>query len=611
MSLLEKIKDFHDLKNLNVKQKEQLACEIRELLLNLAKEKEIHLSSNLGIVELTMALLEEFDLTKDKLIYDTGHQTYVHKILTDRKDKIQTIRSDNGLSGLLDMSESIYDHYSPGHSGNSISVLEGMYEKIADENKLDHKQAYKNDTYFIDVIGDSSISNGVAFEALNDVGEKNIPLIIIVNDNGMSISKATGTFSKALNKIKTSKSFFGIEKITRDIFKFTKTYYKIYNLYKKLETRIVKPNIFQNLNFEYIGPIDGHNFKQLKMAFNKAKWYSKQGPVIVHIKTKKGRGSVNAELDQCGTYHSNTLKPSPVFGEVASEFLEKKMSENPKLRILNPAMNLGTGFNELYLKHTPHYYDTGIAEEHTVSYASGMSLAGLKVYVVIYSTFLQRAYDQLLHDFSRLNLNATFLIDRADVSGGDGPSHHGIFDIAYLKTMPNTTITSPRNREQFLQLLEYSYENNDLGIFCIRYPKKEFTTKSLPTKPFKAHHWEWLIENKNEACILTYGPYTDVISNYIVDENKNVDLINAVFINHYDKNELKQLFLKYKKILVYERIYGDLGLAHDLYKYRSENNLNNQIISMHYTNFCGKGSTKGIDLRNQMDVAHIFKRLEE
>lgn len=212
--------------------------------------------------------------------------------------------------------------------------------------------------------------------------------------------------------------------------------------------------------------------------------------MVVHIKTTKGKGLKKAEIDKEGNYHSNSLKEQVCFGQTAADFLEPKLLENQNLRILNPAMNLGTGFNEIYKKDYPHYFDTGIAEEHTVSYASGMVLSGLKVYLVFYSTFLQRSYDQLIHDLSRLKLNITFLIDRADLSGGDGQSHHGIFDVAYLKTIPYTTICSPRNKEQFLALLNYSYENNDLGIFCIRYPKKIFTTSNVLTQPFKPKRWE-------------------------------------------------------------------------------------------------------------------------
>lgn len=611
MKLLDDYHGIDDLKKYNHQQLEQLAKEIRELLIDLSKKKEIHLSSNLGIVEITMAILLQFDLTQDVVLYDTGHQSYVHKILTDRKDRIQTIREDNGLSGLLDMHESPFDHYSPGHSGNAISVLDGMYQKIADENKNPDKKEYYNKKFHVVVVGDAAITNGISFEALNDVGNAQDPLIIIVNDNGMSISKAVGTFAKSLNNIKASASFFGIEKLTRKIFKFNKSYYRIYNFYKHLETRLVKPNIFQNLNFEYVGPVDGHNLKKVVHAIEKAKWYLHQGPVILHIKTNKGKGYTPAEQDYIGNYHSNVLKTKPTFGQVAYENLNEKMKTDPKLRILNPAMNVGSGFNEMLLRHEKHYQDTGINEEHTVSKSSGMALKGLKVYNLFYSSFLQRSYDQLVHDLSRLDLNVTFLLDRADLSGGDGPSHHGIFDVGFLKSMPNTTIVSPRNFNQLKQLIDYSYAG-DHGIFAIRYPKSPFTNESMNENyVIQEKSWEFLIENHNDIAVITYGPYADVIANEFKKQNINCDLVVATWINNYDPFQIQKLFNNYSKIICYERIYGSFGLLNDLYAYKSNHNLNTEILGLHYQNFVGSGSTSQMDRNQQMDVDYIIRSISD
>lgn len=611
MKILDAYHGVEDLKNLNHQQLEELAKEIRELLIDLSKKKEIHLSSNLGIVEITMAILLQFDLTQDVVLYDTGHQSYVHKILTDRKDRIASIREDNGLSGLLDMHESKYDHYSPGHSGNAISVLDGMYQKIADENKNPMRKEYYNKKFHVVVVGDAAITNGISFEALNDVGNAQDPLIIIVNDNGMSISKAVGTFAKSLNNIKSSASFFRIEKLTRKIFKFNKSYYRIYNFYKHLETRIVKPNIFQNLNFEYVGPVDGHNLKKVIHAIEKAKWYSHQGPVILHIKTNKGKGYSPAEQDYIGNYHSNVLKAKPTFGQVAYENLNDKIKTDPKLRILNPAMNVGSGFNDMLLRHEKHYQDTGINEEHTVSKASGMALKGLKVYNLFYSSFLQRSYDQLVHDLSRLNLNITFLLDRADLSGGDGPSHHGIFDVGFLKSMPHTTITSPRNFQQLNQLIDYSY-SGEHGIFVIRYPKAPFINESLNTDyVVQPRTWEFLLRNKHSTVVLTYGPYADVIAKTIQDRGLACDLVVATWINNYEESQIQKLFADYTKIICYERIYGTSGLLSDLYAYKSNNQLNHQIIGLHYEGFVGSGSTKQMDQNNGMDIERIIKLINE
>lgn len=610
INILESYKGVDDLKKLSNKQLKRLAFEIRQKLIDLSKKKEIHLSSNLGIVEITIAILKYFDLLNDVVLYDTGHQTYVHKILTDRKDKIETIREDNGLSGLLDMNESIYDHYSPGHSGNTISVLQGMYQAIADENKNPRRREYYNKKFHVVVIGDAAITNGVSFEALNDVGNKKDPLIIIVNDNGMSISKAVGTFAKSLNNIKTSASFFALEKLARKMFKFSKFYYGIYNFYKHIETRIVKPNIFQNLNFEYIGPIDGHNLKKVEKAIEKAKWYSHQGPVILHIKTNKGKGYSIAEQDYIGNYHSNSLKEKPTFGKVAYENLNKKIKEDNLIRILNPAMNLGSGFNQMLLDKIPHYEDTGINEEHTVSKSSGMALKGLKVYDLFYSTFLQRGYDQIVHDITRFNLNVTFLLDRADLSGGDGPSHHGIFDVGYLKTVPNTTICSPRNFSQLEQLINLSYKKSD-GLLAIRYPKAPFMSRSFNEDYIILEgSWEKLIENNHKLALITYGPYADCIYDLIKNNNLNCDLVVATYLHNYKEDNLKDLFKKYDKIICYERVYGDLGLANDLYRFNSKYHCNKEIVSLHYKDFVGNGSTNFLDTKQEMDLNSIKTLIE-
>ena len=611
MKILDSYKDINDLSKLSPKELKTLSKEIRDFLIELSKQKEIHLSSNLGIVETTIAILLEFNLLNDIVLYDTGHQTYVHKILTDRKDKIKTIREDGGLSGLLDMYESKYDHYSPGHSGNAISVLQGMYQKIADSNKNPNKQEFYNKKHHVVVVGDSAITNGVSFEALNDVGNSNDPLIIVVNDNGMSISKAVGTFANSLNNIKTSASFFNIEKMTRKMFKFTKTYYSIYKFYKHLETRIVKPNIFQNLGFEYVGPIDGHDIKKLRRAFQKAKWYSKQGPVILHVKTNKGKGYDVAESDYIGNYHSNVLKSKPTFGNIAYENLSQKIQVDENLRILNPAMNLGTGFNEMLLRHEKHYQDTGINEEHTVSKSSGMAIEKLKVYNIFYSSFLQRSYDQLIHDIARFNLNVTFLIDRADLSGGDGPSHHGIFDVGYLKSIPNTTITSPRNFNQLSQLIDLSYANNE-GIFAIRYPKCPFTLQtSNEDYVIKPNSWETVLKQNSKIVILSHGPYIDVIVNEIKNQNLNVDVVCATYITNYHESEIQSLFENYNLIICYERIYSNTGLLADLYEYKSQHDYHTKIIGLNYKDFVGSGSTKQLDLNAKMDVSNIIEVIKK
>ncbi|GAA5414358.1 1-deoxy-D-xylulose-5-phosphate synthase [Ureaplasma ceti] len=576
INILKGYQGVADLKNLSFQELRQLAQEVRSYLITLSQTKEIHLSSNLGIVEITLAILLNFNLLHDVVIYDTGHQSYVHKMLTDRKDRIATIRSDNGLSGLLDMFESPYDHYSPGHSSNSISVLDGMYQAIADVNK-NPDGIYQNDKYHVAIIGDAALTNGVAFEALNDLGTSQDPLIILLNDNGMSISKAVGQFAKNINQ---------------------------------LQTDAVNKNIFTELNLQYLGPIDGNDLTVVDEYLKQAKQLAAKGPVLLHCRTNKGKGLSPAEQDWIGNYHSNSLKAKPSFGTIAYQNLNQKIKEDTKLRILNPAMNLGSGFNQMLLDKLPHYQDTGINEEHTVSKASGMALKGLKVYNLFYSTFLQRSYDQLVHDVARFNLNMTFLLDRADLSGGDGPSHHGIFDVNYLKSMPNVTITSPRNFVQLDQLINLSYEN-EKGMFAIRYPKSPFVNIDVNSSYIiKPGSWETVLSQGYKTVVLTYGPYTDAIYEYLQAQNLPADLVCATYLHNYDQNYLAELCNKYDNIVCYERIYGDGGLVADVYKYIAQHQLTKKVYSFHYKDFVGHGSTSQLDKNQGMDLHSLGELIQ-
>lgn len=611
MKILDNYKDINDLKKIDKDQLNILAKEIREYLLSLSNSKEIHLSSNLGIVELTIAILLEFNLLNDKVLYDTGHQTYVHKILTDRIKRIDSIRDTNGLAGLMDMKESPYDHYSPGHSGNIISVLDGMYSVDKLTNKHNSNKQYFNKRYYVAIIGDSAINNGVSLEALNDVAFSQDPLIIIINDNGMGISKSVGNLSKLINNMKLTNNFFNIEKFFRKIFKFTKSYYFVERIYHAFESIFKDKNIFENMNFKYLGPIDGNNISKIRLALQKAKWYSHQGPVIVHVKTIKGKGNCLAEKDKIGEYHSKSLSNNMTFGLIAYQNLNQKIKTDKKLRILNPAMNIGSGFNQMLLDQNPQYEDTGITEEHTISKASGMVLNGLNVYCLFYSTFLQRSYDQLLHDCSRLNLNIKILLDRSDISGGDGPSHHGIFDVGYLKSIPNVEIMCPRNYQQLNYLIDYTYFHPSNKIQVIRYPKTTFVSNYVSNQLKGYQKFEYLINNKNEVAIITYGPYIDKIYNHIISHNLKYDLINIVWLTNYDYEEIIKLCQNYSHIFVYERIFGDLGFFHDLIKTKNKLNLNTKIHLKSYSNFVGNGKNDDLDKINNMDVDSIFQFIKE
>lgn len=554
------------LKTLSNKELIFLSKEIRNFLLTLGKNKEIHLSSNLGIVELTISLFLNFDFNKDKVIYDTGHQTYVHKILTGRKESLFKLKDLNGPNGLMDMNESSYDHYSPGHSGNVLSVISGI-----SENNLNN--------FNVVIIGDAALNNGLAFEGLNDISINKNKVIIVINDNQMSISKSNGVLVNYLNELNN-------------------------NNYSNIKSYA---NWFENLGFEYIGVIDGHNIKEINDSFELAKQKVNYKPVILHVRTIKGNGLpiVNKDID--GSYHSSVNVNKQTFGKIAYLNLKQKLDNNSSLKILNPAMNIGSGFNELFITNHPNYCDTGICEAGTVSKASGLALSGNRVYLLFYSTFLQRAYDQLLHDCARLNLNITILLDRCDLACNEGDSHHGIFDVAYLKSIPNTNIFTPRDFNQLNQLIDYTYNNNS-GINIIRYPTAPFNNQEINSHyVIDLNSYETLIDNNNSVAIITYGPYTNVIYGNILNTNLNVDLYNFIKITNVNKEHTNKLLSKYKTIIIYERIYGSNGLFSEINEIKNFFNLHTKLISMHYTSFMGHGILSELDKKQQMDFNSLLE----
>lgn len=603
--LIKKIKHPNDIKQFKNKDLVLLAQEIRELLIETAKTNEIHFSSNLGIVELTMMVLKVFDINKDKILYDTGHQTYVHKILTGRYKQFPTIRKEGSLTGFMNMNESKFDHYSPGHSGNILSVASGMYQSFAKDNKMGKR--YINNQNIITIIGDSAFANGLNFEALNDVSFNKEPIIIILNDNDMSISKPVGHMSKVFSKIKNSWFFHFIERAIRLIFNYNRVYFWIYNSYYWIQWRITGKNLFENLGYQYIGPVDGHNIKSLENALSRAKWFAKQGPVIVHVRTKKGKGVQEAENDCCGSYHSSSKSNNKTYGMYVTDKLLELMKDDKSIMVINPAMSNASNCQIIQNEFPNRYFDVGISEEHAISKAGGMSLVGLKPYIYMYSSFLQRTYDQLLHDISRLSLNCTLLIDRADLSGGDGSSHHGIYDVGFLKTIHDVVITSPRDIKQLNTLLEFSHQYNE-SIFAIRYPKTDIL-KLDDSKDIKFGEWEQIYEPKQtDAVIISYGPYINSIYKNVC-EKYNIALINAVFITKYNPEQLDDICKKYQNIIIYERIFGNNGINLDLNEFITKNHLKNNLYAMHYKSVVEGGSTDALDKRSNMHYENIIELL--
>ncbi|MEN6348403.1 MAG: 1-deoxy-D-xylulose-5-phosphate synthase [Syntrophomonas sp.] len=470
--IIDSIDSPQDLKKLNLKQMNQLAEEIRSLLIKSVSECGGHLASNLGVVELTLALHYVFDTSKDKIIWDVGHQAYVHKILTGRKSRIHSLRQYGGISGFPKHEESIHDAFNTGHSSTSISAALGM-ALARDLKKEKHS--------VVAVIGDGALTGGMAFEALNHAGQQNCDLTVILNDNEMSISRNVGAMSAYLNRLRTDPSYTRtkeeIENILHRIPGIGHNLARVAGRFKDTVKYLMVPGIiFEELGFTYIGPVNGHNLVELRTVLSNSR--KMKGPILLHVITQKGCGYEPA-LENPDLFHGigpfdidtgNQLKKSmKTYTEIFGEFMVEKAKNDPRLVGITAAMTGGTGL-ETFAHHFPErFFDVGICEQHAVTMAAGMAREGLKPVVAIYSTFLQRAYDQILHDVALQNLPVIFAIDRAGLVGEDGPTHHGVFDLSYLRNIPNMTIMAPANENELLDMLYTAFHID--GPAAIRYPR--------------------------------------------------------------------------------------------------------------------------------------------
>ncbi|MCF0217713.1 MAG: 1-deoxy-D-xylulose-5-phosphate synthase [Malacoplasma sp.] len=593
------IPSYLDFKKLNYEQLYSLSKLIRNELIKLSKHKKIHLSSNLGIVELSMGLLYEYDSPKDVILYDTGHQSYVHKMLTNRAHKMDSIRDYNGLSGFQSHKESIHDLISSGHSGSILSIAQGYSE---------NRNNPSNNT--IVVIGDAAISNGVCFEALNNIGYNQTPILIVINDNQMSISKNVGAIHNILNQLSSSNQTLN----------FTN------NL-------LSSKNFFEWMGFKYFYLKQGNNLKKVLQTLNKVKEYSNQMPTILHINTIKGFGFEDAENDVIGKYHSLQIKnlettlnqdrkqsfsdtkkidckkPQNLFNNVVVNFLDKLLQIDNSIKIINPAMTYASGFLEFSERNEFNFEDVGIAEEHAVSKAAGIAITNRKVFVNIYSTFLQRAYDNILHDVARLRLPVVFLLESCDLSYGDGDTHHGIYDIGFLKSIPNTIITAPSNKYEVQKLISLAYENKH-NPFFIRYAKDE-CVDVVQKKEFGFGSWVYVLKNiEAKTCVISYGNMINELNPIL--SNLRIDLINAIFITYYNVEFVTRILSLYKNVFVVEKVFDSNCLGDDLIKIAFDNKLNCKIQKINIATFeIGFGDKKSIDKKIGIDIDSITKKILE
>lgn len=567
------IKDPSFVKKLSRRELKELASEIRKFLIESISQTGGHLSSNLGVVELTIAMYYVFDPEKDKFLFDVGHQAYVHKILTGRASEFKNLRKYNGLSGYINKEESKYDVWESGHSSTSISAMTGMM--LADSDKT---------TRYISIIGDASLMNGVAFEGLNFLGQlKNYAPIIILNDNKMGISKTVGALSKSFNKLRGNKLYRGTKTILNKIFPsfITKTFHQIK---RGIKGFIQQDNIFEDMGFDYFGPYDGNDLDYCIKVMKKIKKCKE--PVVLHLITEKGKGYAPSEADTNGDFHGvgpfdiktgkslSVVDPNMIsFSKLVANFLVEKR-KNTDFCVVTPAMKSGAKLDEFASIYPNDFYDVGIAEEHAAVLSAGMALSNKNVVLLMYSTFSQRAFDQFLNDITRQNLKVIIGIDRAGIVGEDGATHQGLYETSMFMEMPNIKICMPMDYKETIGLFNYAFNKCDTSI-VIRYPRGNTNIMNVDMNYECDLNWQELRVGK-KLIVISYS--TDV--KRILDETSDLDIsiINARCIKPIDYNMLKELFERNIDILVIEQNVSVGTLYHQILEFKEKNNYSSKIL---------------------------------
>ena len=613
--ILDDFNDINSVKEMSIQELNVFAQEIRGFLIGKVSKTGGHLASNLGVVELTLSLYNVFDFNKDKVIWDVGHQSYVHKILTGRKDRFDTLRTFGGLSGFPKREESKYDVFDAGHSSTSISVAVGMARA----------RDLKGEDYdVVSVIGDGALTGGMAFEALNDVGFRKTKMVIVLNDNQMSISKNVGGLSKYLNELRIDPTYNRIKKeINSTLRKIPSVGNGMINSINKLKDgikQVVVPGmLFEHMGIKYLGPIDGHDIKEVSKVLKLAR--NINGPVIIHVITKKGKGYKFAEKEphkfhSVGAFNclsgelgsSSKESYSDAFGEQIAHLAK----ENKSIVAITAAMPEGTGLEMFSKEFSNRFFDVGIAEQHAVTMAAGMARQGLKPVFAVYSTFLQRAYDQILHDVCLQKLPVIFAIDRAGIVGQDGETHQGVFDLSYLSHIPNMTIMAPKCINELKSMLTFAFKQ-DYPI-AIRYPRggDNSKVKMSSIESFKKGKWEILFHGGKIALIATGRMVQNAI---LVREKLNnmgieATVINACFIKPIDKAMISQLVDEGYSLVTIEDnlIHGGLGSL--VLEYVNSLDTKTRVITLGFEDeFIPHGTVDILYKLYKLDVDGIFESI--
>lgn len=615
-NLLNMINQANDIKKIKTQDYGKLATEIREFLIQNVSKTGGHLASNLGVVELTMALHLFLKFPQDKLVWDVGHQAYIHKLLTGRRELFTTLRQMNGLSGFPKRSESICDSFDTGHSSTAISAALGLV-KARDLSGENNK--------VVAVLGDGALTGGMAFEALNNAGRLKTNMIIVLNDNNMSISENVGGLANYLAKLRTSSHYTGFKENMENTLSMMPGVGKA--LVEKLKRSkdavkyfMLPSMFFEDMGLTYIGPIDGHNIEQMMDAFEAASRAKKA--VVVHVLTRKGKGYRPAER-QPSKFHAvepfDLTNGKPVkedrgisYTRLFSDTMVSLASENDKIVAITAAMPVGTGLSEFKKLYPDRFFDVGIAEEHAVTFAAGMAMGGYRPVVAIYSTFLQRAYDQILHDVCINNLPVVFAIDRAGISGKDGKTHQGTFDISFLSHIPNLTVMAPKNANEFDEMLRYAV--NFDGPVAIRYPKGDAYQGLSEYQAPLCHGCSETLQEGKEIAVLALGSMVKTgveVVEALQKEGKKATLVNARFASPIDVNILEKLSTNHKIFVTLEENVRSGGYGQKVADYLCETRKQNiRLLNISVPDeFIEHGTVSELHKKFALDAESIVKKI--
>ncbi len=615
--IIENLNSPKDIKKLSYEELAKLSREIRAFLIDSVSKTGGHLASNLGVVELTIALHKVFNSPKDKIVWDVGHQAYVHKIITGRKNDFSTLRQFKGLSGFPKCKESDHDAFETGHSSTSISAGLGM--AMARDVKGEKHSV-------ISIIGDGALTGGMAFEALNHAGHSEKDFIVILNDNEMSISENVGGLSKYLNRLRTDPVYFkmkdDVEHILSMIPAIGKSVVKTTQKAKDTIKYFFVPGmLFEELGFTYIGPVDGHDIKELTGVMRRAK--KMKGPVIIHTITKKGKGYRYAEkhpdkFHGVGAFDLKTGKKlssssGKSYSQIFSEALMDVAEENPSVVAITAAMPSGTGLTDFASKYPKRFFDVGIAEQHAVTFAAGLASNGLRPAFAVYSTFLQRGYDQVLHDVCLQNLPVVFCIDRAGIVGADGETHHGVFDISFLSNIPNLKIAAPKDGEELRTMIKYAFSQN--SPMAIRYPRG--TSKSLSTENSNDDIFKEkaeVIQKGKDICIIAVGKMVEKaieVAELLKESNIESTVINARFIKPIDEETILSNIKEIDRIITLEDNVRIGGFGSQVLDMLNKNSINDKDVKIFAfpDEFVEHGETETLFKEHNLDAECIYRQV--